>query len=352
MKISRLFRVSLSGAFFLVSLNTFVTAQNYDTAFCDITPAWDKIHITSEKPAAGLTKIFFITNRPYVPNPEDGELFPNDIADFRKVSYMIATCDGSSWNLRFVKDFNEGMKEINDSRDILLFIEGHGKTLPMGMNRAFEIQQRYNVALVVFDWPSKNKNFNTSIARVRRCGDNFYNLLLQIKDYRSKFMNVNQRFSIIAHSLGNYFLTNLVVCGDCQYLQDKFIDNIIFNSAAVRSKEHGKVISQIKFMNRIYITSNKYDWVLHGADLLTAGRMLGIYPIKPLVTNAQYVNFTGLVGRQHSYYFGYHDFEHENPAFFYFYNTAVHGNEVNLKDTNYFLPRETDDGYNVKGISK
>jgi hypothetical protein len=265
---------------------------------------------------------------------------------------MIVTCDGTSWQLRFVPDFYEGMKEINDGRDILLFIEGHGKVLPAVMNRAFQIQERYNVALVVFDWPSKNRNFNTSLARVRRCGDNFYNLLLQIKDYRIRLMTENQHFSIIAHSLGNYFLTNFIVCGDGQYLKDKFIDNIIFNSAAIRSKEHGEVISQIEFMNRIYITSNKYDWVLRGAHLLTSGKMLGNYPIFPLATNAQYVNFTGLVGKEHSYYFGFHDFEYENPAFFYFYNTVVHGNEVNLNDTKYFTPRETGDGYNVKGVSK
>jgi hypothetical protein len=80
--------------------------------------------------------------------------------------------------------------------------------------------------------------------------------------------------------------------------------------------------------------------------------MLGNAPIKPLATNAQYVNFTGLVGKEHSYYFGFHDFEYENQAFFYFYNTVVHGNEVNLQDTNYFLPRETGDGYNIKSVNK
>lgn len=320
--------------------------------FCEITPSWDKISVNKGPVPEGSTKMFFISNRPFTPNDPEGVLFPNDIANYRKVSYFIVTCNGSSWQLTFMPDFQSGMKEINDGRDILLFVEGHGKSLPMALNRAYQIQDRYNVALVVFDWPSKNSNFNKSLSRVRRCGDNFYNLLLQIRDYRNSTMDENQSFSIICHSLGNYFITNFVVCGDHQYLHEKFIDNIVMNSSAIRTKEHGEVISQIGFAERIYITSNKNDFVLRGAHLLTSGKMLGNMVIKPLATNAQYLNFTGVAGREHSYYFGYHPFEYENPAFYYFYNTALHGIEVNLNDTTLFSPRITGDGYDVKADAK
>ncbi|MCU0462196.1 MAG: alpha/beta hydrolase [Bacteroidales bacterium] len=338
--------------FLALSLNLLIagnaTAQYKTQSFCEITPEWNKVQINRGQIPEGVKKIFFITNRPYIPAPDDGIFFPNDIAEFRIVSYFIATCDGNKWQLNFVPDFYSGMKEINDGRDILLFIEGHGKTLPMALNRAFQVQDRYDVDLLVFDWPSNNSNFNKSLARVRRCGDNFYNLLLQIKEYRNTSMKVNQNFSIICHSLGNYFMSNFIVCGDGQYLKDEFIDNIIMNAPAIRTKEHGEVLSQISFANRIYITSNKNDFVLRGAHLLTSGKMLGNFVIKPLATNAQYVNFTDVAGREHSYYFGFHEYEHTNPAFYYFYNTSLHGNEVNLKNTDLFTPRETGDGYDVK----
>jgi len=328
------------------------TAQYKQPAFCEITPSWDKISVNTGPVPEDPARIFFITNRPYTPEGVEGELFPNDIAEYRKVSYLIATCDGTKWQLTSVPDFSAGMEEINDGRDILLFVEGHGKTLPMAINRAFQVQERYNVALVVFDWPSKNSNFNKSLSRVRRCGDNFYNLLLQIRDYRFSAMNETQAFSIICHSLGNYFISNYVVCGDHQYLQEPFIDNIVLNSSAIRTKEHGVVLSQVRIANRIYITSNKNDFVLRGAHLLTSGKMLGNLVIKPLATNAQYVNFTDVAGREHSYYFGYHPFEYENPAYFYFYNTAVHGKKVNLQDTVLFKPRETGDGYDVRDVKR
>lgn len=317
-------------------------------SFCETTPSWDKISVNNDTEPEGSKKIFFISNRPYTPDNLEGVLFPNDIAEYRQVSYFIATCDGNRWNLTFVPDFVTGMREINDGSDILLFIEGHGKELPMALNRAFQVQQRYNVAMVVFDWPSKHSNFNKSLARVRRCGDNFFNLLLQIKDYRSSSMDPDQNFSILCHSLGNYFISNFVVCGDWQYLNDKFIDNIVMNAAAIRTREHGEVLSKIGFAQRLYITSNKNDFVLKGAHLLTSGKMLGNLVIKPLAANAHYVNFTGVAGREHSYYFGFHDFEYTNPALFDFYNTAVHGGSVDLQNEDLYLPRETGDGYDVK----
>jgi hypothetical protein len=350
MKISKLLCSSLFAASSMLAPFSPAFAQPHHSGFCETESSWEKVQINTDKIPHGPARIFVISNRPYRPAAEDHEYFPNDIAEFRKVTYFIATCDGQEWRFTFVPDFNAGMKEINDGRNILLFIEGHGKSLPMTLNRAFQVQARYDVALVVFDWPSKNKDFNKSLARVRRCGDNFFNLLLQIKDYRNHFMPAQQHFSILAHSLGNYFLSNFVVCGDWQYLKDKFVDNVIINASAIRSKEHGEVLSKLEFSERLYITSNKNDFVLRGAHLLTSGKMLGNLAIKPLVPQAQYLNFTSVVGREHSYYFGYHAFESDNPAFFYFYNTAIQGNEVNLQDQQYFVPRESGDGFDIRSF--
>lgn len=352
MKIFTSIRICLPAVLLVVSICYPVKSQQPITGFCETIPSWDRIKINNGQIPASGTKIFIISNRPYIPDAADHEYFPNDIANYRKVSYIIATCDGTDWKLNFVPDFYTGMKEINDGRNILLFVEGHGKTLPMALSRAFQVEARYNVSLVLFDWPSKNRNFNRSLARVRLCGENFHNLLLQVRDYREHYMNDTQHFSILAHSLGNYFLSNFVVCGDWQFLREKFLDNVIINASAIRSKEHGEVLSQLGFSKRIYITSNKKDFVLRGAHLLTSGKMLGNLVIKPIATNAQYVNFTSVAGKEHSYYFGYHSFEYDVPAIYYFYNTSLQGDEVDLQDTDYFIPRETGDGYDIKVTEK
>ncbi|NJK87027.1 MAG: alpha/beta hydrolase [Bacteroidales bacterium] len=156
-------------------------------------------------------------------------------------------------------------------------------------------------SLLLFDWPSKNSDFNMSLARVRYCTDNFYNLLLKIKKYRSEFLNENQHFSLLCHSLGNYFLTHLVVNGNNQYLKEKFIDNIIMNAPAVRSKKNAEVISQLAFQERIYITFNKRDFVLKGAGFITTSRMLGNRILEPLASNASYFDFSPVAEREHTY---------------------------------------------------
>lgn len=331
---------------FIILLPVNIQAQEENFGFCQLTQEWGKIRIdTTNNFEHGYSKILVVTCRPYVKDPKKNEYFPNDIAEFRTVSYFIASCDGSSWNISFVPSFEEGMKQIDNGHDLLLFTDGHGKTLPMVLSRAFQVQERYGVSLILFDWPSRNNDFNVSLSRVRSCSDNFYNLLLQIKDYKKEFMSKKQNFSILLHSLGNYFLTHIIVNGSNQYLQEKFVDNIIMNAPAIRSKKHSEVISQLSFQNRIYITWNKNDFILKGAGIITAQKMLGNVIINPS-SNSQYIDFTNIAGKEHTSFAGYHSFEYENPAVFYFYNTAIHGNKVSFIDENMFKQTPIQNAYN------
>lgn len=326
-------KVSLTLSFVCVF---YLSGQEENFGFCQLTQSWQNIKIIDHKPT-GYSKILIVTNRPFISEPNKGEFFPNDIAEFRNVTYIVASCNGTEWNFHIVPDFEEGMQEIDNGRDILLFTDGHGKSLPMVLSRAFQVQERYNVSLILFDWPSRNSNFNVSLARVRYCSDNFFNLLVHMKEYKETKMKEYQKFSILLHSLGNYFLTYLVVNGNHQYLNEKFVDNIIMNAPAIKSKRHGEVISRIAFHDRIYITWNKKDFVLKGAGFITAQRMLGNTIIDP-ASDIQYIDFTSVAEKEHTNFAGYHSFEYDNPGVFYFYNTAFHGDEVNLVDQQMFRP--------------
>lgn len=294
--------------------------------------SWTQVEVTESPLPAGSDKYLIITNRPYEANALNGIILPNAISIYRKVSYFIATCNGEKWYLNRVGSFEEGMASIDNKRDILLFVHGHGKSFPAVLTRAHQIGDKYDVSLIIFDWPSLNSNFNKSLARVRRCGGNFYNLLLQLRDYRSNSLQEGQHMSMLLHSLGNYFLTHLVVDGNNQYIHAKIFDNIIMNSAAVRSREHGEVISQIEIQDHIYVIFNKNDKVLRGAHLLTSGKMLGNMVIEPLAKGATYVDFTQVAGTQHTYFAGYHQFEFDLPAFDRVFDTAFHGGKVDFSD--------------------
>ncbi len=291
---------------------------------------WEHVRVTDAQLPKEAKKFLIVTNRPYVADAPEGEFFPNEVAEFRKVSYLLAVCDGDKWLLKKLDGFMEGMKAIDDGRDILLFVHGHGKSLPAVLTRGHQIADRYDVSMILFDWPSYNSNFNKSLSRVRRCGENFYNLLLQLQEYRSSNLQAGQHVSMLLHSLGNYFLTHLVVNGNNQYIEGKIFDNIIMNSAAIRSKEHGEVLSQIGMQENLYVIFNKNDKVLRGAHLLTAGKMLGNVVIEPLAKGVSYIDFTAVAGTQHTYFAGYHPFEFDVPAFEQVFDAAFHGHRVDL----------------------
>jgi hypothetical protein len=305
---------------------------------CSLPVDWSNIHLNTDGMPAHTGKILIVTNRPYHPEPDDGELFPNEISDFRKVTYLLATCEGGNWELYPAENLFTGLNQIDDGGDLLLFVHGHGKNMPLVLTRSNQIVDKYGISLVVFDWPSLNSNFNKSLSRVRRCGDNFYNLLLQMKQYRVEQMEAGQHLSLLMHSLGNYYLTYMVVNGDNQYMDEKIFDNIIMNAAAVRSKEHGEVISQVRIQERLYVVFNNRDRVLRGANLITTGKMLGNEAMAPLAPQATYLDFSLVAGSEHTYFLGYHLFEFDLPAFNHFFHGAFHGEEVDLSNRSMFTP--------------
>jgi hypothetical protein len=297
---------------------------------------WDCVVVTDSPLPENVEKFLIITNRPYIADAPDGQIFPNEISEFRKVTYMLAACDGEKWLLNRVNDFMAGITAVDNGRDILLFVHGHGKSFPAVLTRGSQISDKYAVSMILFDWPSFNSNFNKSLSRVRRCSENYYNLLLQLQEYRSCYMHPDQHLSMLLHSLGNYFLTHLVVNGNNQYIDEKIFDNIIMNSAAVRSKEHGRVLSEIGMQENLYVIFNNKDKVLKGAHLLTTGKMLGNVVIQPLAAGATYIDFTLVAGTQHTYFAGYHQFEFDLPAFEQVFDTAFHGGRVDLSNPKMF----------------
>lgn len=321
--------------FFMMQLNP-VKAQENSFGECSLPADWSNISLKQDGLPDKAAKILIISNREFIPEAEDGAYFSRDLAEYRQVSYMLASCEGGNWQMHPAKDIFSGLDKINDGSDILLFVHGHGKNLPLVLTRANQIQTRYGVSLVVFDWPSYNSNFNKSLTNVRRCGENFYNLLLQMKQYREEKLKPDQKQSMLLHSLGNYFLTHMVLNGNNQYLEEKIFDNIILNAAAVKSKDHGEVISQLRFQDRLYVALNKNDRVLRGAHLLMYGKMLGNEALDPLVPRANYVDFTSVAGSQHTYFAGYHKFEDDLPAIKHFYSGAFHGEDVDFSDSTMF----------------
>jgi len=320
----------------ILALSKFTLAQREGKTSYSMPLDWSNFILVDSLECPPEDKILVVTNRPLVRNAVDNVLLPNDIEEYRIVTYLLAWYTGIQWKLQVVNSFEDGMQQINNSDDIVVFVHGHGKSFPLAIMRAQQIKSRYKVATIVFDWPAKNKNFNNSLARVRYCSENFYNLLLNLQEYRKTKMAENQHLTMFCHSLGNYFISYLVVNGNHQYLQEPIFDNLILNSAAIKEKRHNEVIERVHIAKRIYINGNLNDWVLRGAGFLTTGKMLGNFLVPPYAHNAEYYDFTSIAAKEHTYFAGYHEFEHTHPAIFDYYNTTLHGNAYETNRSLYF----------------
>lgn len=305
------------------------SGQNYPSNDYNLPTEWSKLKIVDHIDAKAEQKILIVTNRPFIENAKDNIYLPNGIAEYRKVTYLLAFFNGDEWKLSKIGNLKDGLDAVNYGNSFLLFVHGHGKSFISALNRTYKIKRRYNISMILFDWPSRNKNFNRSLARVRRCGENFYNLILELEEYKKETFVENQKLTMMCHSLGNYFISHMVVNGNNQYLNHPVFDNLILNAPAIKAKEHGEVISQIKIAERIFVASNTNDRVLRGAHLLTSGKMLGNYIMAPLAKNATYLDFTPTALKEHTYFAGYHEFEYSNPSYFNLYNDLFYGNEPN-----------------------
>lgn len=284
----------------------------------------------------GLEKILVITNRADRSGDNERLLFPNELDSFRRVSYLWAACRQGKWMLAPVGDFRKGMEGVDRGGDILFFVHGNGKSMPLALTRARQLREQYDVSMVLFDWPSYNSNFNKSLSRVRLCGENFYNHLLLFQEYRREVMAPGQHLNMAMHSLGAYFLSHMVVNGNNQYLDELIFDNILLNAAAIRSREHGEVLSRVRIAERIYVASNYNDRVLRGAHLLTSGHMLGNVFMEPRSDKLIYVDFTPVARKEHTYFAGYHGFEFTEPSIGEFYQAVIRGDAPKLDASEHF----------------
>jgi hypothetical protein len=297
--------------------------------------SWEQYRYTVYPDTSAGAKVVVLSNRPLADTSRGAEMMPNLISQQRKLTYFVATCAGSTWELAETGSFLQAMQAADNGRDILFFIDGHGKSLPLALQRAYQISMRYDITVVLFDWPSMNRNFNKSLARVRRCAGNFYNSLLMLSDYRDNYMAQGQSLSLITHSLANYFVSYTVVGGSNQFINAPIFDNVVLHTAAIRSKEHAQALTPLKLGKQLYIITNENDFILRGATMLTTGVMLGNKAIAPYVERAEYYDFTPIAGNAHSFFAGLFEFEHNHPFVFSFYGTIFKGKKFSPSGSAY-----------------
>ena len=276
-------------------------------------------------------------------------------------SYLTASYTESEWHYARNNSIENLIQQEFKHKNWVIFVHGDGKDLKSAIKRAKEIEELHQVNVLAYAWPSRNpdlgaiNNFKNSYANVEKATQHFSAFLSKIAHLRetktSAFSSGN--LSMFFHSLGNYYLENLVKNNLQDNFETAFIDNLIINAAAVDQKDHDKWIEQLNFQKRIYINSNGKDMNLIGLRIFSSKKMqLGEDPEMPFASNASYVSFTKAVGASlppgpsHSYFFA--SVTAESDRIKTYYTTIINGYEIDFENEDLFYANTEYLSYSIK----
>jgi hypothetical protein len=307
------------------------------------------------------SKLLVVTNR-VLEKSVQSLSFINEVED-KDVLRFFNACDTDLSNVRISEiDSSAFRSEILEKQgNWLFFVHGDAKTFDEAVLNACEIRNIYNVNIVLFAWPSKDKsingykNFSTSKKNVEKSIYHFNSLICLFKQLRNENAEFfqNNGLSLFLHSLGNLYIEKMVELKMMPESPSLIFDNIVINAAAVRQSKHKVWLEQIKCNNQIYVISNRHDFNLKGARIFTfSGKQLGEVLHKPLANNANYINFSKSVGFRfptylsHTFFIG--KIPQESTNIRNFYNDLIHGKSPDLSDQSYFIERKDGLGYDIK----
>ena len=238
----------------------------------------------------------------------------------------------------------EKLNSAAQGRHILLYVHGFNNDLESVLNRAEQLQQNYNVEVVIFSWPangggakgvlsykSDKRDALASVGAFNRVLERLQSIVQQLHDayitqleqeteakygqnaekwdrYFSAAVATRCPFTInlMLHSMGNYLYKHLL--SSSVYSGNQLIfDNIVMVAADTNNEQHASWVDNIQCRNRLYITLNEDDSALRASRMKMGEKQqarLGHYLRRLDAKTATYINFTGQqhVGSSHAYF--------------------------------------------------
>ncbi|NEO97395.1 MAG: alpha/beta hydrolase [Symploca sp. SIO2E9] len=205
----------------------------------------------------------------------------------------------NQWNLELIPEpdsldpnnlptqqlFNEVVNEIAAGTygcNWLFWVHGFSMTTRDVLELAWQRQEKYDLELIVFTWPSNPGGFVIDeYNRARQAAKASANALDRALEKLGKCI-ANRSLSEIeqcpislnleAHSMGNFLLEN--------YVRDpifsgetRIFDNVILHQADVDVDTHTQWIDKVTTAQRIYVTINEFDAALKVSDVVNKARL-------------------------------------------------------------------------------
>ncbi|HLO58747.1 MAG TPA: alpha/beta hydrolase [Bacteroidales bacterium] len=284
------------------------------------------IQFVHEIPAQSTNQILMISSRYF--KPQKNYLLKRGIQPWFQLFYFkVALKNDTAW-VQPLEDLNDAKGFFPNDRDFLVYIDGHGKTFGQTMERGFELTDRFNINMVIFDWPSDYLALRKTIYNADEVAVGFVEAMRTFNDFHVSHYN-SSMVSVIFHSMGNRILKDVAGSRLIHQMPDNLFSNIIINAAAVKQQNHAKWVERLNIQKRIYITKNNRDFNLRGAAILRCAEQLGLGNHN-FARNAWYVNFSVFSTIDHNLFLGRSQLEKDKPEIFTFYDLAFHGKEVSF----------------------
>jgi hypothetical protein len=314
------------------------------------------------------SSIYYVTNRGNI-STGDSVQFDNSIDPNHTMSYGKRIRDNGFIESKQFSNLDAVFADIPKSKNILIFVHGAGKTFEGAMDRAFQTRDLYDVAIIVFTYPTHDPllkpgdDLRKAIENADSSAGDFHRFLIDCTRIinNNKEDNDHRNVSLLFHSLGNYLLERSV---EGVFQEVKFenqgqrpFENLLMVAAAVDSRQHAAWMNKLAFQKNLLVISNKHDLTLTGAKFLTSWSLqLGQKVKGEQVSWAAYIDFKKTLGftfhraPSHSYFYG--QVPRENKAVWIFFNEAFNGKNPLDADGIYFSHNNHKNLYNLKEIRK
>lgn len=280
-------------------------------------------------PAQSENKILIISNRYFKVN-ENYQLKRGLHPHYGMFFFIVGSIGDSAFILP-LNSMEEAVQYLPKNRDFLVYIDGHGKTFDQIVERGSDLTSRFDINMVVFDWPTDYMALRKTLYNANDVAGNFVKAMVEFAHLHDQYYK-SSSVSAFFHSMGNHILKNVTDKQLLEYMPINLFSNLILNAASVSQHNHARWIEKLTLQQRIYITINSNDRTLQGARIVRGSNQLGLGYKGRMAENAHYVNFSNLATTDHNLFLGKSMIEKNNQHIYNLYDQILHGKEVDFKN--------------------
>lgn len=207
-------------------------------------------------------------------------------------------------NLPSRAQFKKVLRRCQDAgKNCLFYIHGYNKPFDKTLEQGWRLQERYNLEVVLFSWPSNTGGFYIHeykhVKRVARAStgavdvsfEKLSKYMQQVPFNEEDLLSCSVLLSLMTYSMGN-FLFQSYIEGAIYDGETRMFANVVLCQADCDHEDHDVWVDSIQVGKRIYVTINENDKILGWSDANFQDERLGRTARNLVADKPVYLDFT------------------------------------------------------------